>query len=345
MTLVDFWFYLIAALWIGYFFLEGFDFGVGMLLPILSRTERERRQVINTIGPVWDGNEVWLITAAGATFAAFPHWYATLFSGFYLPLLLILVVLILRGVAFEYRGKGPKGDARWKRRWDWCITAGSWVPAVLWGVAFANIVRGVPLDKNYDYVGGLGDLINPYALLGGAAFASVFLLHGAVFLSLKTSGEMQHRASTFAWRVGAGAMVLGGAFITWTQLAYGGPFSLAFFVVDAIAMISALVAVKAKRDGWAFLCMGVAIAFMTLAIFAALYPNVMPSTDPQFDLTAQAAASSSYTLHVMTWVALIMTPVVIAYQAWTYWVFRQRISIKHIPTDPAPEPAASAPNR
>ncbi|PRZ42053.1 cytochrome bd-I ubiquinol oxidase subunit 2 apoprotein [Antricoccus suffuscus] len=343
MTLVDFWFYLIAVLWIGYFFLEGFDFGVGMLLPVLSRSERERRQLINTIGPVWDGNEVWLVVAAGATFAAFPHWYATLFSGFYLPLLVILVGLIVRGVAFEYRGKGPKADSRWKRRWDWCITAGSWFSAVLWGVVFANIVRGVPLDKNYDYVGGLGDLFSPYALLGGAAFASVFLLHGAIFLSLKTSGEVQRRAATFAWRIGALTMALGGGFIAWTQVAYGDRLSLVFFLVDAIALTLALAAVKARRDGWAFVAMGVAIAFMTLAIFVALYPNVMPSTDPQFNLTAVAAASSPYTLHVMTWVAAIMTPVVIAYQGWTYWVFRKRISIKHIPADP--DPSAPAPSR
>lgn len=340
MTLVDFWFYLIAFLWIGYFFLEGFDFGVGMLMPIISRSERERRQVINTIGPVWDGNEVWLVVAGGATFAAFPHWYATLFSGFYLPLLLILVGLIVRGVAFEYRGKGPAGDTRWKRRWDWCISIGSWIPSVLWGVAFANIVRGVPLDSDYDYVGGLGDLLNPYALLGGATFASVFLLHGAVFLALKTSGEMQQRASAYARRIGAVTAALAVAFIAWTQLAHGDVYSLAFFIVAALGLLGALAAVKAKRDGWAFIGMGVAIAFVVLAIFVALYPNVMPSTDPRFSLTARAAASSSYTLHVMTWVAVIMAPVVIAYQAWTYWVFKKRVHVKHIPADPEPVQAA-----
>ena len=335
MTLVDLWFYLIAALWIGYFFLEGFDFGVGMLLPILARSERERRVLINTIGPVWDGNEVWLLVAGGATFAAFPDWYATLFSGFYLPLLLILVALILRAVAFEYRGKGPKIDGQqWRSRWDMCIIFGSYVPAILWGVAFANIVRGVPLNAQHDYVGGFFNLLNPYALLGGVALGSLFLLHGAVFVGLKTSGEIQQRATAYARNIGVVATVIAVGFIAWTQLAYGGTFSLIYFVVAAVGLLGALAAVRANRDGWAFIGMGVTIAFLVLALFAALYPNVMPATDPALSLTAQTAASSTYTLTVMTWVALGMTPIVIAYQAWSYWVFRRRISIKHIPVDP-----------
>src|SRR5659263_705110 len=180
MSLEQLWFVLIAVLWVGYFFLEGFDFGVGILLPVLGRTEVERRVLINSIGPVWDGNEVWLLVAGGATFAAFPEWYATLFSGFYLPLLLILLALIVRGVAFEYRAK--RDDDQWRRRWDLAIIIGSFVPALLWGVAFANIVRGVPIDVDGEYVGGFFNLLNPYALLGGATTLLLFLTHGAVFI-------------------------------------------------------------------------------------------------------------------------------------------------------------------
>ncbi|MGZ4537088.1 MAG: cytochrome d ubiquinol oxidase subunit II, partial [Nocardioidaceae bacterium] len=192
MELTTVWFGLIAVLWIGYFCLEGFDFGVGLLLPVLSRSETERRVLINTIGPVWDGNEVWVLVAGGATFAAFPEWYATLFSGFYLPLLLILVALIVRGLAFEYRAK--RDDDRWRARWDNAIFFGSLVPAVLWGVAFANILRGVPIDKDLEYAGGFFNLLNPYALLGGLTTLALFVTHGALFIALKTDGEIRHRA-------------------------------------------------------------------------------------------------------------------------------------------------------
>lgn len=340
MTLVDFWFFLIAVLWIGYFFLEGFDFGVGMLLPILARNERERRVMINTIGPVWDGNEVWLLTAGGATFAAFPIWYATLFSGFYLPLLLILVALIVRTVAFEYRGKastarGPAANRSWRARWDACIIFGSYVPAILWGVAFANIVRGVPLNARHDYVGGFFNLLNPYALLGGITLAAVFLTHGAMFIALKTRGEIKFRAEEYAWRIGVVTVVLAVAFIVWTQIAYGSSFSLIFFAIAALALLGALGASKLGRDGWSFAGMGVTIAFFVLALFSTLYPNVMPATDPANTLSAATAASSTYSLEVMTWVAVCVTPLVIAYQAWSYWVFSKRISIKSIPVDAA----------
>ncbi|MFD0784588.1 cytochrome d ubiquinol oxidase subunit II, partial [Micromonospora azadirachtae] len=214
MELTTIWFLLIAVLFTGYFILEGFDFGVGMLLPVLGRDDRERRVLINTIGPVWDGNEVWLITAGGAMFAAFPEWYATMFSGFYLPLLLILLALIARGVAFEFRHKRP--EPSWKRRWDTAIFFGSLLPAVLWGVAFANILRGVPLDAQHEYVGGLLDLLNPYALLGGVTTAALFLTHGAVFIALKTVGEVRERAGKLAVRVGAVTILLAVAFLAWT---------------------------------------------------------------------------------------------------------------------------------
>src|SRR5690349_15461642 len=218
MELTTVWFALIAVLWAGYFLLEGFDFGVGILLPVLARDDRERRLLINTIGPVWDGNEVWLLVAGGATFAAFPEWYATLFSGFYLPLLVILVALILRGVAFEYRGKVD--SPTWRRRWDACIIGGSLVPALLWGVAFGNIVRGVKLDANHEYVGSFLDLLNPYALLGGLTTLALFTLHGAVFLALKTDGAVRRRAGELAVRLGVVTVVVAGGFLLWTQLSH-----------------------------------------------------------------------------------------------------------------------------
>jgi cytochrome bd ubiquinol oxidase subunit II len=323
MSLNDVWFGLIAVLWTGYFLLEGFDFGVGVLLPVLGRDETRRRVLLNTIGPVWDGNEVWLIVAAGATFAAFPEWYAALFSGFYLPLLLILVALIGRGVAFEYRGKVDSD--RWRRAWDRTIVAGSAVPAVLWGVVFGNVVRGMALDAGHHYVGGLGDLFNPYALLGGAATLLLFVTHGAVFLALKTEDDVRDAARRLAIRLGAGAVVAVGAFLPWTDL-WGGA------AVAIVALLAALALTRIGRDGWAFAATGVTVVAATATLFLALYPDVLPSTlDPANSLTVTNAASSPYTLKIMTWVALAFTPVVLVYQGWTYWVFRKRIGVRHIP--------------
>lgn len=330
MELTDVWFLLIAVLWTGYFVLEGFDFGVGMLLPVLGRSETERRVLINTIGPVWDGNEVWVLVAGGATFAAFPEWYATLFSGFYLPLLLILVALILRGVAFEYRGKID--DDRWRARWDLAIVVGSTVPALLWGVAFANIVRGVPIDADFEYTGGFVTLLNPYALLGGVVTLTLFLLHGSVFLALKTTGEVRERANATAARVGLVAVVVAAAFLLWTQVEHGGVASALTAVLAALALVAALGANRVGREGWAFLAMAVTLAAAVATLFLSLYPDVMPSsTDPAFSLTTDNASSTAYTLKIMTWVAVAFTPVVLAYQGWTYWVFRRRIGVEHIP--------------
>lgn len=333
MELTTVWFVLIAVLWIGYFVLEGFDFGVGMLVPIVGgRNDRERRVVINTIGPVWDGNEVWLLTAGGATFAAFPEWYATLFSGFYLPLLIILVSLILRNVAFDYRGK--RTDATWRRRWDWCIIIGSFVPALLWGVAFGNIVRGVPLDENHEYVGGFFNLLNPYALLFGLVTLTVFLTHGAIFLALKSDGVIRERANALVVRVGVVAAVLAMIWLVWTTIAYGDLVTLALSVVAAGGLVGGLLANRAGREGWAFVGTAVAIVFTVTTAFVALFPDVLPSTlNPEWSLTTTNASSSPYTLTIMTWAAVIMTPIVVAYQAWTYWVFRRRISVHHIADD------------
>ncbi len=330
MALTDFWFITIAVLWIGYFFLEGFDFGVGMLLHPIGRTDAERRVMINTIGPVWDGNEVWLLVAGGATFAAFPNWYATLFSGFYLALFLILLALIFRGVAFEYRGKID--NVRWRRRWDLAIAVGSWIPAVLWGVAFANIVQGVPINAQQDYTGTLFTLLNPFGLLGGITTASLFILHGANFLSLKTVGVVRERAHRAAQIAGPVAIVAGATFLIWNQLARGKGWTWIVVLGAAVALVVGLLAERRNSEGIAFGATGLAIAFAVIALFGSLYPDVMPSsTDPAFSLTVENASSTDYTLKVMTIVALVMTPIVLLYQGWTYWVFRKRIGTQHLP--------------
>ncbi|MFB9312709.1 cytochrome d ubiquinol oxidase subunit II [Nocardioides plantarum] len=339
MELTTVWFALIAVLWVGYFTLEGFDFGVGMLLPVLARDDTERRVMINTIGPVWDGNEVWLLVAGGATFAAFPEWYATLFSGFYLPLLLILVALIVRGLAFEYRHK--RDDVAWRARWDLAIVVGSAVPAVLWGVAFGNILRGVPIDADKEYVGGFFNLLNPYALLGGVTTLLLFLTHGAMFIALKTDGPIRHRARALATRLGLGAAVAAVAFLGWTQLDTGTTASAVAFVGAAVALLAGVAAATSGREGWGFLGTFVAIALGVAGLFLALFPDVMPtSLADGTTLTTTNAAATAYTLRIMTVVAVVFTPVVLVYQGWTYWVFRKRISTHHIPasTDPGRTP-------
>ncbi|MFI1656498.1 cytochrome d ubiquinol oxidase subunit II [Streptomyces sp. NPDC020472] len=329
MELHDVWFVLIAVLWTGYFFLEGFDFGVGVLTKLLARDRVEKRVLINTIGPVWDGNEVWLLTAGGATFAAFPEWYATLFSGFYLPLLLILVCLIVRGVAFEYRVKRP--EENWQRNWEQAIFWTSLIPAFLWGVAFGNIVRGVKIDADMEYVGTLGDLLNPYALLGGLVTLTLFTFHGAVFASLKTVGDIRGRARALAFKLGLVTAVLALAFLIWTQADKGDGRSLVAMLVAVVALVGAVVAVKAGREGWSFALSGVTIAATVAMLFLALFPNVMPSSlNPEWSLTVTNASSSPYTLKIMTWCAAIATPLVLLYQSWTYWVFRKRIGTQHI---------------
>lgn len=331
MELTTVWFALIAVLWIGYFALEGFDFGVGMLLPVLARDDTERRVMINTIGPVWDGNEVWVLVAGGATFAAFPEWYATLFSGFYLPLLLILVALIVRGLAFEYRHQ--RAERGWQAWWDRAIIYGSLVPAVLWGVAFANIVSGVPLDADHEFTGSLLTLLNPFGLLGGLTTLLLFATHGAMYVALKTDGEIRHRARALALRLGLGAAVVAVAFLVWTQARTGSAVSGVVFVVAALALVAGLVAVRAGREGWAFTGTFATIALAVAGLFVALFPDVMPSTtDAAYSLTTTNAAATAYTLTIMTWVAAVFTPLVLAYQAWSYWVFRKRISTHHIPT-------------
>ncbi|EMF27117.1 cytochrome d ubiquinol oxidase subunit II [Streptomyces pseudogriseolus] len=329
MELHDVWFVLIAVLWTGYFFLEGFDFGVGVLTRLLARDRAEKRVLINTIGPVWDGNEVWLLTAGGATFAAFPEWYATLFSGFYLPLLAILICLIVRGVAFEYRAKRP--EETWQRNWETAIFWTSLLPAFLWGVAFGNIVRGVKLDADFEYVGTVFDLLNPYALLGGLVTLTLFTFHGTVFTALKTVGEIRERARKLALKVGLVTAVLASVFLLWTQIESGDGAGLVALGVAVASLVAALAANQAGREGWSFTLSGVTIVATVAMFFLTLFPNVMPSTlDPEWSLTVTNASSSSYTLKIMTWLAVIATPLVLLYQGWTYWVFRKRIGTQHI---------------
>ena len=334
MDLALVWFFIIAILWTGYLVLEGFDFGVGMLMSILPRgkaahREKERRVLVNSIGPLWDGNEVWLITAGGATFAAFPEWYATMFSGFYLPLLLILVALIVRGVAFEYRGK--IADAVWARRCDIAIQVGSWVPAVLWGVAFANLVRGVQLDEAHQYVGGFWALLNPFALLGGVTTLVLFLLHGAVFVALKTDGEIRARARRLAGVLALVAVLVAGGWAVWAQLAFSVTWTWAVVVVAALGLVGVALTNRAGREGWAFGLSAVTIVAAVVLIFGSMYPDVMPGLDGGNSLTIAEASSTPYTLTIMTWVAVFLTPLVILYQGWTYWVFRRRLTVDHIP--------------
>jgi cytochrome bd ubiquinol oxidase subunit II len=331
MHLSDLWFIAIAVLWAGYFILEGFDFGVGILLPVLGRDDASRRVMINAIGPVWDGNEVWLLTAGGATFAAFPAWYASLFSGFYLALLLILVALIIRGVSFEYRGK--RDGLRWKAGWDACIFIGSLVPAILWGVAFANIVRGVPLDAAGNYTGNLFTLLNPFGLLGGLTTLALFTAQGARFLELKTVGSLRARARGVALIAGLMSIVAGAGFLAWTMASYRrggwsgtGIAAVTLAAVAAVALIAAVGADRARRGGIAFAASSIAIGSAAAALFSALYPYVLPSTlNDAFSLTTANAASTAKSLMVMTVVALIFLPLVLAYQGWTYWVFRKRV--------------------
>jgi cytochrome d ubiquinol oxidase subunit II len=347
MHLSDLWFIAIGLLWAGYFVLEGFDFGVGILLPVLGRDQTRRRLMINTIGPTWDGNEVWLLTAGGATFAAFPGWYASMFSAFYLPLLLILVALIIRGVAFEYRGK--RDSATWRLGWDAAIFVGSLLPAILWGVAFGNVLHGIPLNSAHNYTGNFFTMLNPYSLLGGLATLTLFTLDGALFLALKTLGDLRRQAMTAARLSGLAAVVAGGGFLAWTEFSYRaaghvatGVASVIAAAAAAVALLAALAAVARQREGLAFAAGAAGIAAVTAALFTALYPNVLPSTlSSAYTLTTGNAASTAKTLAVMTVVACIFLPFVLGYQAWSYWVFRKRLGAPPQSSEPRPVKAVS----
>jgi cytochrome d ubiquinol oxidase subunit II len=336
MGLAELWFVLLAVLFVAFFVLEGFDFGVGMLMEFFGRAakgdrEQHRRAALNTIGPVWDGNEVWLITAAGAMFAAFPGMYATVFSGLYLPLLAVLFGMILRVCAIEWRGKID--DPAWRSRADVGIALGSWLPAFLWGVVFAALVRGLPVDADKQIHLSFGDLLNAYTLLGGLATAGLFLFYGAVFVALKTEGAVRDDAVRFAARSALPVTALVAAFGLWTQLAHGNDWTWVALAVAVIAQLTAVMLVRSRGgDGWAFVSTMAVVAAVVVLLFGSLYPNLVPSTlNPQWSLTIYNASSTPYTLKIMTWAALIFAPLVMLYQGWTYWVFRQRISADRIP--------------
>ena len=334
MDLAYVWFLIVGFLFIGYFVLDGFDFGVGMSLPFIGKDNTDRRVLVNTIGPIWDLNETWLIVAGAALFAAFPIWYGTLFSGFYLALLLILLALIVRGVSFEYRHQG-KGE-QWTNWFDWMIVVGSAIPALLWGVAFANIIQGVPIDETGNYVGTFFTLLNPYALLGGITTLMLFFTHGVIFVTLKTEGELKQRAKNLVTKSTIITVLAAAAFLAWTIWQHRGIDHLLVLVgfsgAAAVLLITAWVLNMIGKEGWAFASMAFTIVAAVGAILSALYPNVMPSSiDPAYSLTIENASSTEYTLTVMSWIALFSLPLVLGYQGWTYWVFRKRITRDMIP--------------
>ena len=356
MTLSILWFILIAVLWIGYLTLEGFDFGVGMILKILSRDERERRATLATIGPHWDGNEVWLLTAGGATFAAFPEWYSTLFSGAYIVLFIILLCLIVRVCAIEWR---PKVNSQtWRDRWDWVHTISAWLPSILWGVAFANLVQGmhievvqisngavvpaaqVPADSlvpgaAHQITGGLLTMVTPFTLLGGVVTCLLFLNHGALFVALKTTGDLSQRALGMSRRLAPAATAVTAAWALWAQLAYSGSaLSWIPLVIAAAGLIGSLLMGRSGNEGRAFALHFAGIAFAVVFIFAAMAPNVMRSSvDPAYSLTIPQAASADTTLLIMSVAAAVFVPGVLAYTIWSYKVFASRISVESINPD------------
>lgn len=339
------WFIAIAALWIGYLLLEGFDLGVGMLLLFSTRKDKQRRLMLNAIGPVWDGNEVWLITAGAATFAAFPMWYASLFSALYIPLTLVLVSLIFRAVAIEYRGKGSSD--RWRMWWDRALGLGSLGAAFGIGAALALTTTGLPINENGDRVGGAFAWFTPYAVLGGLAVVGFSLVHASAFLGLKTDGEVRVRARTFFVRWSPIALLPIVGWVLAVQFQNGTPLTWALVGVAVIAVLFGWVSARAGREGYAFIGIAAFLLAGASSIFAAVYPVVLPSTlDSAFDLTISNAASGEYTLSVMSVVAAFGLPLVFLYQGYTYWVFRKRLSEHHIPeahvVKPAVAPTVSA---
>ena len=329
MDLNSLWFLLLTVLFTGFFLLEGFDYGVGILVPLVTRSDDDRRLLLNAIGPFWDANEVWLITAGGAMFAAFPDWYATLFSGFYIPLMLMLLALILRGVAFEFRSKA---DSRvWRLFWDSAFVFGSAVPALLWGIALVNLLIGVPIDAEMTYVGGFWNLLSPAAILSGLTGFLLFCLHGAAFLGLKLEGDLLERVQRSSRRLWIPTAVTAGLALFWVSEStpHGGAAALILTGIGLLSILTAGVFSLRSRAGWTFLFTSIAIAAMTAALFTALYPNVMISSlDAAWNLTIYNASSSPYTLKVMSIVALTILPLVLIYQGWSYYIFRRRLGSK-----------------
>lgn len=327
MNLQILWFVIIAILWTGFFVLEGFDFGVGMLHKFIGKTDTERRVAINAIGPVWDGNEVWLIVGGAGIFAAFPSWYATWFSAGYLALLLVLVALIIRGVSFEYRGKVD--GSRWRGSWSWSLVIGSALVPLLLGVALGDLLAGLPIDSNQEFTGNFWSLLTPYGLMVGVTMVVLCLLHGATFLGLKTDGVVRERGVALARTLVWPALVLILVFAVWTRALSEAPsWTVIFLVVTALGGIAAVPFTRSGSEGRAFTATAVAIGGATASLFASLYPNVMvSSTTAANNLTVANTASGDYALTVMTVVAVLLFPVVLIYQGWTYYVFRARVTV------------------
>jgi cytochrome d ubiquinol oxidase subunit II len=345
MQLHTVWFVIIVIFWVGFFVLEGFDFGVGMLHTVVGRTDTERRVALNTIGPFWDGNEVWLVVAGAATFAAFPGWYATMFSALYLALLITLAALMARGVAFEYKGKSD--NPRWRGTWKWCTTIGSLLVPLLIGVGLGDLLVGLPINQNHDFTGSFFDLLTPYGLWTGLTLLGLCLLHGATFLKLKTTDGVRERARAVAGPLGLAAIALVIGHVIWTRAVAGGadvPDPVQILAVIAV-IFAARLGVSEHHDGWAFTASAIAIAAAVGSIFIDLYPNVMiSSTNAAYNLTVNNSASGSYALKVMTVVAVIFLPVVLLYQGWSFHVFRARVKAPAAKADrPAAQPAAPGP--
>ena len=323
------WFALIAILFTGFFFLEGFDYGVGMLLPVVGKGDQERRIVLNTIGPFWDGNEVWLLTAGGAIFAAFPNWDATLFSGFYLALFLVLVMLIIRCVGIEFRSK--VASVKWRKSWDMLIAVASLLSALLWGVAVSTLMTGVPIDQNMEFVGSFFTLLTPFSIVGGVVFVLLFMFHGALFLQLKVGSDaVLERVNKIAAKAG---IILIPVVLVWVVMAYlmtdilSRPLSLILVALAAAALVISVLMQMKKRLGYAFIANALVIVLVTIAVFAGMFPRVLISTlDPAWSLTIYNASSSPYTLKIMSIIALTLVPIVLLYQGWNYWIFRKRIT-------------------
>lgn len=329
MSFNELWFLLIAVLFVGFFVLEGFDFGVGTVAKFLGKDDQEKRVYINTIGPFWDANEVWLITAGGAMFAAFPHWYATLFSGFYIPLVFMLLALILRGVSFEFRGKIE--NQKWKNTWDWALFIGSFLPPILWGVVLGNFMTGMPIDADKEMVGGFLQFLHPFALLSGVMYLLLCVVHGLQFITLRTVGKLQERARRVAKILAPLTLLTVLAFfiVGWMKTDIFTYHGSLWIVVPLLAWTTLLIAsilnVK-KLDGWAFAMTSFTIVFLTASVFIGMFPRIMISSISEaYDLTIYNAASGSYTLRMMTYFSLTLIPFVLAYQGWSYYVFRKRV--------------------
>ena len=346
MDLPTLWFLLIAVFWAGYLVLEGFDFGVGMLLFVLGRTPEDRDQMVRTFGPVWDGNEVWLLVAGGATFAAFPNWYASMFSALYLPLLILLVALIIRVLAIEYRRK-HEDDPTWTRRWDVALAVCSALAPAMVAAALADVVRGIPMDRDHDFTGNLIDLLTPYALLGVVAVLALFALHGATFLGIRTDGPLRDRSRALALRLWPVATGLVAVFGLWSLLGQGGgvsPVGVLGVVLAVAGLLTTGAALLREHEPLAFSGTVLTIVAAAVLLFAQLWPNVLPSTDdPAGTLSIATAAASHYSLKVMTWVAVLIAPVVFLYQGWSYWVFRHRVAPGGVPAHPLGEPRTPRP--